>query len=260
MADDRQRADAAELFAEYVDALLGDGRPSPHSVADADEAQMARVAAELAGSIGEEPDPAFVEQLRLRMREADRGIATVRSASPPRGGDLRPIGGGRVAVSRRALLQAGLGAAVGLAAGAAGISWLRQPPPAADRPDQQRVVSGPGAWVEVAHVDQVAPGDALRFTTAEFDGYLVNDGGEIRALSSVCSHMACTLEFRRREQDLRCPCHGARFDLEGRLANGRDRWAGGYDGEAPYPIDLPPLVRPQVKVDGERILVWIARA
>jgi nitrite reductase/ring-hydroxylating ferredoxin subunit len=96
---------------------------------------------------------------------------------------------------------------------------------------------------------------------AEFDGYVVNDAGEIRALSSVCSHMACTLEFRREQQDLRCPCHGARFDLTGRLANGPDqRPPGGYVDELAYPIDLPPRVRPRVRVDDGRIWVWIARA
>ena len=51
-----------------------------------DEGRMARLAAELA-AVGDprhgQPDPPFVEQLRLRMRDADAGIAAVRSASPP---------------------------------------------------------------------------------------------------------------------------------------------------------------------------------
>ncbi|HET8570844.1 MAG TPA: Rieske (2Fe-2S) protein, partial [Candidatus Limnocylindria bacterium] len=95
-----------------------------------------------------------------------------------------------------------------------------------------------------------------------FDGYVVNDAGEIRALSSVCTHMGCTLHFRPDWQDLRCPCHGASFDLKGELANGRDRWrqTGGYRGDArAYPIELPPLVRPKVKVEDGTVSVWTAQ-
>jgi Rieske Fe-S protein len=102
----------------------------------------------------------------------------------------------------------------------------------------------------------------VRFTTAAFDGYVVNDGGEIRALSSVCTHMGCTLHFRPDWQDLRCPCHNASFDLQGNLANGRERWrsSGAYRGDAAaYPIALPPLARPKVKVEGDQIFVWTAQ-
>jgi Rieske Fe-S protein len=71
--------------------------------------------------------------------------------------------------------------------------------------------------------------------------------------------MGCTLQYRDEWRDLRCPCHGASFDLEGKLANGRARWRanGGYRGDATaYPIELPPLIRPKVKVAEGVILVW----
>ena len=85
----------------------------------------------------------------------------------------------------------------------------------------------------------------------------------MRALSSVCTHMGCTLAFRPDWQDLRCPCHGASFGLDGRLANGRRSLAseGAYRGDAhAYPIDLPDLVRPEVKVEDGVIWVWTAQA
>ncbi len=267
MADDERRLnDAADRFDGYLDALLGDGRPSPEAVGDRDEAEMARTAAELAAGgrapSGIAPDPAFVEQLRLRMREADAGIASVRQPPPVRE-QPEPHGIGRVHLSRRQLFQAGLGTAAGLAAGLVGVT-LRTP---TDRRttlgDDQELVAGEGFWTEVARVSELPAGSAVRFTTASFDGFVVNDDGDIRALSSVCTHMGCTLHFRPDWKDLRCPCHGASFDLAGRLANGRGTWRseGAYPGDArAYPIELPDLVRPRVKVDGDTVMVWTPQA
>lgn len=255
--------DAAERFERYVDALLSDARPSPEDVADRDEAEMAHLAAELSAAVAPvEPDPAFVEQLRLRMRQADAGIEAIRTPPPIRTGETTPAGTRPLRVSRRQLLQAGLGAAAGLAAGVVGASVLREEPEPAPIWDEGGLVAGEGFWSQVATVDQVPPGTAVRFSTAAFDGFVVNDGGEIRALSSVCTHMGCTLHFRPDWQDLRCPCHAASFDLTGALANGRDRWrqTGGYRGDATaYPIALPPLVRPNIKVEDGAIFVWTAQ-
>ncbi|MEO8251180.1 MAG: Rieske (2Fe-2S) protein [Chloroflexota bacterium] len=249
----------SEAFARYVDALLDGSRPSPDEIVD-DEAPMARLAAELAASgdpPGGDPDPAFVDQLRLRMRDADAGIASVQAATPPAALLVH-----RVRLSRRDLLRVGLGAAAGLAAGAAGISLLRS----ANRTplvDDGSGLVGDGHWVAVATVADLPVGAAVRFSTPAISGYVVNDAGTIRALSSVCTHMGCTLAYRPTWKDLRCPCHGASFDLSGHLANGSVGWQQGtrYHGDgAAYPLDLPPLVRPKVKVSGDSVLVWTARA
>lgn len=270
MADDERRSDgAAERFDDYVDALLGAGRPSPESVADRDEAEMARLAAELAATGtqpgGAQPDPAFLEQLRRRMREADAGISAIREPLPVRERPaVEPAGRRPWRLSRRELLQAGIGAAAGLAAGVVGLS-LRESGDATPDPGDGDgpLVGGVGFWAEVATLTDVPPGSAFRFSTVAFDGFVVNDGGEVRALSSVCTHMQCTLQFRPDWHDLRCPCHGASFDLQGRLANSRGRWRseGAYAGDAEaYPIDLPDLVKPRVKVEDDRIYVWTAQA
>ena len=254
MADDRN-----ETFGAYVDSLLEGGRPAPDQVVE-DEGPMARLAAELAAA-GDpargEPDPAFVEQLRLRMRDADAGISSVQGWTLPESASL-----GRVRLTRRDLLRVGLGAAAGLAAGAGAISILRPSAPAPLTGNGRPLVRD-GEWVAVATLADLPEGAAVRFSTAAFDGYVVNDAGAIRALSSVCTHMGCTLSYREEWQDLRCPCHGASFNLSGELANGRDGWSSGsgYRGdEQAYPIDLPPLVRPEVKVKGDDVLVWTAKA
>ena len=272
--DRTPETDAADRFERYLDALVSGARPSPDDVGNRDEAEMARTAAELsaAGFPAADPDPAFVEQLRLRMRQADEGIAAVQTPLP-----IRPTGAvaaaapaseasgfGRFRISRRALLQGGIGAAAGLAAGSIGFAALtrNQPGGGSFVGGDVPLVKGEGFWQQVATTAQLPPGEAVRFTTASFAGYVVNDAGQIRALSSACTHMGCTLYYRPDWRDLRCPCHGASFDLKGWLANGRDQWqkTGGYAGDATaYPISLPRLARPDVKVQDGKIFVWTAQ-
>ncbi len=265
MADNGDLNDlpASERLERYLDALLRDQRPSPEEVVDRDEAELAQLAAELAAAAGDhDPDPAFVEQLRLRMRQADEGIASVQVPPPVRPTAEPASGLARIRVSRRTLLRNGLGLAAGLAAGLAGGAVLRDLTTPGASPIWDHgggLVAGRGKWEQVSTLADLPPGTAARFSTAAFDGFVVNDGGEVRALSSVCTHMGCTLQYRPAWHDLRCPCHGARFDRKGELANGRARWrqSGGYRGDATaYPIELPPLVRPTVKVAGGAILVW----
>lgn len=264
-------AAAVERFERYLDALLGGGRPSPEDVTDAGEAEMARTAAELsaaAATDAADPDPAFIEQLRMRMRQADQGIAAVQVPLPVR--NRQPAASTardawRMRISRRQLLQTGLAGAAGLAAGAIGVSLLGGSGALRETlvgQGGQGLVAGQGFWSPVASVADLPAGAAMRFSTAAFDGYVVNDGGEIRALSSTCTHMGCTLHYRPDWQDLRCPCHGASFNLKGELANGRSEWrkTGGYRGDArAYPISLPPLVRPKVKVEEGKVFVWTAQ-
>ena len=257
--------EAAQRFDRYLDSLIAGDRPSPDEVGDRDEAEMARLAAEISAAAdpqGGAPDPAFVDQLRMRMRAADDGIAAVQVPPPVRPG----LGGiSSVRISRRQLLAGGVLGAAGIAAGALGAAALR---PAAEDDDGMiwndgtDLITGEGEWVEVASLADLPAGGVVRFSTPAFDGYVVNDAGEVRALSSVCTHMGCTLRFRQGWQDLRCPCHGASFDLQGRLANSRSRWReqGGYaDDERAYPIELPDLIRPAVRVSNGRVLVWTAR-
>jgi nitrite reductase/ring-hydroxylating ferredoxin subunit len=253
MADERD-----EALDRFIDTLLEGGRPAPDGLVG-EEAPLARLSAELAAAGTPErgnPDPAFVGQLRLRMRDADEGITSVQGWTLPAGTSLH-----RVRLTRRDLLRVGFGAAAGLAAGAGAIAILR--PSAPKPPSQTGNLVEDGEWVAVATLADLPLGGAVRFSTAAFDGYVVNDAGTIRALSSVCTHMGCTLAFRPEWHDLRCPCHGASFNLAGELANGSSGWSSGsaYAGdERAYPLDLPPLVRPKVKVSGEDVLVWTVRA
>ena len=47
---------------------------------------------------------------------------------------------------------------------------------------------------------------------------LAADGGRFAVLSSVCTHLRCTVNVEGAE--LRCPCHGSTFDREGVVLRG----------------------------------------
>ncbi|MEO6818531.1 MAG: FAD-dependent oxidoreductase [Ginsengibacter sp.] len=44
--------------------------------------------------------------------------------------------------------------------------------------------------------------------------------GQLHAVSSACTHMGGNVGFNDTEKSWDCPCHGARFDIEGKLLNG----------------------------------------
>lgn len=44
--------------------------------------------------------------------------------------------------------------------------------------------------------------------------------GALHCVSSICPHMGCTVSWNASERSWDCPCHGSRFDIDGKLLNG----------------------------------------
>jgi 3-phenylpropionate/trans-cinnamate dioxygenase ferredoxin reductase subunit len=47
-----------------------------------------------------------------------------------------------------------------------------------------------------------------------------DDDGELHAVSAVCTHLGCIVEWNDGERRWDCPCHGSRFDPDGRVLKG----------------------------------------
>ncbi|WP_129715837.1 FAD-dependent oxidoreductase [Pedobacter sp. SYP-B3415] len=47
-----------------------------------------------------------------------------------------------------------------------------------------------------------------------------DDQGNVTALSPTCTHAGCIVSFNKFEQTWDCPCHGGRFDIDGRVITG----------------------------------------
>ena len=44
--------------------------------------------------------------------------------------------------------------------------------------------------------------------------------GEIYKINPVCKHLGCELSWNNLDKTWDCPCHGSRFDLDGKLMEG----------------------------------------
>lgn len=60
------------------------------------------------------------------------------------------------------------------------------------------------------------------------------------ALSKVCTHLGCLVEYDKAGKKLLCPCHAGVYDLEGNVLSG------------PPPKPLPKI---SLRVEGETILI-----
>ena len=77
------------------------------------------------------------------------------------------------------------------------------------------IVRENGHWFPVARLSEIGDHATLRFTAGALEGNLVLRGREVTALSSVCSHLPCTLVWREQDDDFLCPCHDIPFNADG---------------------------------------------
>ena len=181
----------------WLDDLLHNRRPRAFHAAEEDKDVLATAIELRSATAGAGlPDPQFVDSLRRRLAQETQG-----EVAPARG------------VSRRTLLLSGGFAAATAAAGVVIGERIAGPPGAPSE------ISPEGAtWRAVADVAEVGAGTAKVFDTGSVRGVLVNSGGEIAALSAVCTHLGCLLHLNAAARRLDCPCHRAGFNLDGSVA------------------------------------------
>lgn len=101
---------------------------------------------------------------------------------------------------------------------------------------------GKEAWIPVGKFDDMEIGRPYPFsftrvqvngwerTSSSFGGYAIrksDDPQDMIILNSRCTHLACTVNWREEAQAYLCPCHDAKFSLEGEV----------LDGPPPRPLD-----------------------
>jgi thiosulfate dehydrogenase (quinone) large subunit len=121
---------------------------------------------------------------------------------------MRPPASGRV-LSRRALFVNALGLAGLVTAAAAAASTLARGTYHA--PPRPRTTKQPG---DLGPASALAPGSSQAYTdptSGEHALVIRRPDGKLYALSAVCTHAGCDLEYRR--DTLTCPCHNSTFDI-----------------------------------------------
>jgi len=48
----------------------------------------------------------------------------------------------------------------------------------------------------------------------------VDESGLMHTVSATCTHLGCLVSFNAAERSWDCPCHGSRFDVDGRVLQG----------------------------------------
>ncbi len=78
-----------------------------------------------------------------------------------------------------------------------------------------------------AQANELAPGTAKIFRFGNQPAILIRlADGSYRALSAVCTHLNCTVQYRARERDIWCACHNGVYNLQG----------GNVSGPPPRPL------------------------
>jgi len=200
---------------DRVDKIISDllkGRRLKLRGGDADEKAAISTAARLAGAF----------QGPQRMHPAFRRFLAQALERAPKEGW----------VTRRAALVAGLGLAAGAAAGGL-LERTTQPRPVG-RAGGQPIDPFNGRWIDVAALNELVEGEGERVAAGAVSAYLFRRSNTVTAVSSVCSHLPCELQWDAANGLLACPCHGAMFTRDG------------HSTDHTYP--LPALSRVHVRV------------
>jgi len=78
-----------------------------------------------------------------------------------------------------------------------------------------------GDSVVAAKVGELKANSGKIFRFGSRPGLLVRTaGGEYRAMSAVCTHLNCTVQYRSDVREVWCACHNGFYDLNGRNVAG----------------------------------------
>jgi nitrite reductase/ring-hydroxylating ferredoxin subunit len=200
-------------LAAFIDALLHNEEPRAFK-ADAEDADAIRTAIELRAAEpgGAEPTDGFVRDLQDRLRER-LGTPSALPREEEKSAAEKETSGARTLSRRRLLEGAGIAASAAVIGGIAERLIERTPP--LQEGAQQPMVPDGGVWVTVASADGIDANPITPFLKNDVSGFVVNQGGTLRALSGICTHQGCVLRANVAAARLDCPCHRAAFSLDG---------------------------------------------
>jgi cytochrome b6-f complex iron-sulfur subunit len=214
-----------------VKDLLRQRRIKPF-VADRADESLIRTAITLRGAGPDNaPSEEFVDSLRRRLHSELGGAEPAEHST----GSRRRFVASIAAASAASL---GLGAAV--ERGLDGPTVTAEPPPA-----DQTISPDNGEWRGIVAVKDLPEGAVRPFDLGTINGFVHRSGGELRAVSGVCTHLGCKLALDGPSRRLNCPCHNAAFAVDGAVLHHR------------LSVALPPLPRLMVRESEGVVQVFV---
>jgi cytochrome b6-f complex iron-sulfur subunit len=211
----------------FVADLLRGRRPRSFRADDADVAPLrAAITLRSAQPGSATPSEEFVTDLHQRLAvELGPQQSEVPRAQPA------PVVDG----TRRRLVAATSIAAAAAAVGAVvDHTVISQGPAHTGAGGDQTLVPTAGAWRTVSASADLAEGGVQGFDLGTVIGFVARTGGQLRAVSGVCTHLGCRLALDPAARRLDCPCHRTSFALNGELLR--------------YQLPVPPAALPHFEV------------
>ena len=110
-------------------------------------------------------------------------------------------------------------------------------------------------WISLGSLENYPVGipTMFNFTLATVNGWerstksygvfvLKSPSGAVDALSDVCTHLSCRVNWSDENQEFACPCHAAYFDANGDVKT----------GPPPRPLD-----RYETKLEGDQLFIYL---
>jgi cytochrome b6-f complex iron-sulfur subunit len=77
-----------------------------------------------------------------------------------------------------------------------------------------------GGLADAGSVDDVALGAAKKVIVAGSAVILIHTAQGFKALSAVCTHLGCLVDWDQARGQVICPCHGGVYDADGKVVSG----------------------------------------
>ncbi|BAY00109.1 hypothetical protein MSTE_04817 [Mycobacteroides stephanolepidis] len=190
----------------YIDDLLRGRRPKPFRPDDFEAAQI-RTAIELRASRPGDDAPSQEFLASLQGRLAEQMGETPAPAEQKRW----------QAPTRRTVLVSTSAAAAAAAVAVTTDRLINQRPEVNPPQTSDEIVPNTGSWQRVAASSAVPEGGVHPFDLGFVNGFVRRVGGQIEAVSGVCTHQGCKLWFDGAHDRLQCPCHTTSFATDGRV-------------------------------------------
>lgn len=107
-------------------------------------------------------------------------------------------------------------------------------------PPKEITEEGKGGENMVIDLEEIPDGESKKVLFKNTPYIIVRKGREVYVLSAVCTHLGCLVNWEPDAGEIICPCHSARFSLNGNVLGG------------PAPS---PLQKINVKIENGKIII-----